>query len=508
MTGSIGRRVWIALLTIAALRAAWLAVALIAGGGDVRRHHVESAAFIAAGLLVLTAIWYARRAGATSTERAALPLTVIGGVATAALALYYPVLSVGLLSDDFLLVQWAAAGDIVPAAWEMVRPVPLAIWAAIGAVLPADAMPVALHALNLALHIVNALLVMGLARPLGLTRERALAAGLIFVAWPLNAETVAWAAAIFDLLLVTCALLLASLALAPQTPRTIGAAAAVTIVALLTKETAVILPAIAGLAVMAVGNTPHRSGVVLVSAAMTVVYALLRVTLKATAVPDMPPLSAYAFKEMIGRPFAALIVPVHVDVAAALPSTAMVPIVAVTAIAVAGAIGWRWHPERARRALCGTAWILVGVSPLLTNLFVGADLQGARYLYLPMVAWALMLADGLPFDRFSGKAASLVVMLILLAACALAGRAHVGLWTAAAELRDRTLDDLLARVPSCGTNTVTVPVDAGGPYVFVNGLAEALQTRGVAAVAGPKGSARVGECQIVPARSLSPAIER
>ena len=112
-----------------------------------------------------------------------LPLALVAGVATAGVVLYYPVLRVGLLSDDFLLLDWASSGQILPGAWEFVRPVPLAIWAALSAVLPASAVPAALHAVNLTLHIVNAALVMRFAMILGLTRDRALAASLIFVAW-------------------------------------------------------------------------------------------------------------------------------------------------------------------------------------------------------------------------------------------------------------------------------------------------------------------------------------
>ena len=55
-------RVWVVLVAIVALRVAWLAVAFIYGAGDVRRHHVESAAFILPGLLVVLAIWHARSA--------------------------------------------------------------------------------------------------------------------------------------------------------------------------------------------------------------------------------------------------------------------------------------------------------------------------------------------------------------------------------------------------------------------------------------------------------------
>ena len=416
--------------------------------------------------------------------------------------LYYPVLRVGLLSDDFLLLNWASSGQILPGAWEFVRPVPLAIWAALSAVLPASAVPAALHAVNLTLHIVNAALVMRFAMMLGLTRDRALAASLIFVAWPLSVEAVAWAAAIFDQLLVTCAVLLATLAAAPsQTKRSTILAAVITTVALMTKETAVVLPVLAAIAVLAAHGDLRRNRVVLVSLALTVVYVVLRVSLKPTSVPSMPPLSGYAVKEMVSRPFAALTIPVHQDLVTTMPVIAVTIVIAVIVAFVIGAIGWAERPASARRAIGGALWILAGVSPLLTNLFVGPDLQGARYLYLPGVAWALMIADALPMERATTRIASIAGIAILLAMSGLATRAHVAHWTAAAELRDRTLEDIAARAATCGTATIAVPADHRGAYVFVNGLTEALRMKSIEVTPGPLGSARVGECQLVPTRS-------
>ena len=502
IAASTAGRVWVVLVAIVALRVAWLAVAFVYGAGDVRRHHVESAAFILAGLLVVSAIWHARSAKASLPQRPAMPIALVAAVAVIGLVLYYPVLGVGLLSDDFLLLNWASSGQLLPAAWEFIRPVPLAIWAGLSAVLPARALPVALHALNLTLHVVNAVLVMRFAMTLGLTCDRALVVGLIFVAWPLSVEAVAWAGGIFDQLLVTCTVLLASLAVAPfPTRRSTVAAAVVTTIALLTKETAVVLPVLAAIAVAAVHGDLRRNRVVFVSFSLTIGYALFRVMLKGTTVPPMPPLSGYAVKEMLGRPFAALTIPIHHDLTETMPAVAATFVVAVIVAFVIGAIGWMARPASARRAIGLTLWILVGVSPLLTNLFVSPDLQGARYLYLPSVAWALLLADALPLERATTRIAAIAGVAIVMTMSALATRAHVSKWTAAAAVRDRALDDVAARVATCGTATIAVPADHHGVYIFVNGLTEALRIRNIQATPGPLGSARVGECQLVPTKT-------
>ena len=502
---SNARRVWLALLAVAALRATWLAVGFLYGAGDVRRHHVESAAFIFAGLLLFAALWFAWSAKASAAQRPTLPLAFVLGVAIVGVALYFPVLRLGLLSDDFLLLNWAASGQLLPAAWEFVRPIPLAMWGALSALVPASAVPVALHAVNLMLHLVNAVLVMQFAMRLGLTRERALVAGLIFVAWPLSVEAVAWAAAVFDQLLVTCAVLLASQAVAPlQTNRAITIAAVVSAVALLTKETAVVLPILAALAVVAVHGDLRRNRVVLVSLSTTIAYGLLRVALKGTSAPSMPPLSGYAVKEMVSRPFAALTVPIHQDLISTMPLVAATIVVAVVAALLSGAIGWASRPSSARRAIGLALWILVGVLPLLTNLFVDPDLQGGRYLYLPSVAWALLIADALPMDLAATRIVSFACVALLLATTAIATRAHLTHWSAAADIRDETLEDIAARAPTCGTATIAVPADHRGAYVFVNGLSEALRMRNIQATPGPLGSARIGECRLVPTKPTRP----
>src|SRR5690606_31134816 len=120
----------------------------------------------------------------------------------AAALLYANTLSLGLFSDDFVLLRRALGGQWMEQA-EFVRPVPLAIWQVLYAI---ASHPAALHALNIALHGLNAVLVYLLARRLGLGPAGAAAAGALFVAFPGSVEAVVWPAAVHDLLVAACAL--------------------------------------------------------------------------------------------------------------------------------------------------------------------------------------------------------------------------------------------------------------------------------------------------------------
>jgi hypothetical protein len=180
------------------------------------------------------------------------------------------------------------------------------------------------------------------------------------------------------------------------------------------------------------------------------------------------------------------------------------PVLAVAFVAVLpplltlGASTWHHRPNAARRALSFAAWILAGVAPLLTMMFVAPDLQGSRYLYLPSAAWSLFIADLLPIGLWPRDALMKAIAGALLIACVIATRAHVAHWVVAGQLRDAALARIKNQLQSCGNNRLTVPQHYRGAYVFVNGLSEALQLNGVTATAGPSGSANASGCVITP----------
>jgi hypothetical protein len=138
------------------------------------------------------------------------------------------------------------------------------------------------------------------------------------------------------------------------------------------------------------------------------------------------------------------------------------------------------------------AWILIGALPLLSQFFVSSTLDGSRFLYLPAVGLAWLLAVPLAGTRASATKALAVVCLagVLVAyGIALTQDRHVR--AEAARTRDAVLDaaERLTRERGCGALTVhDAPDNVRGVYVFREGLREALA--GVVVSGGPPCTAR------------------
>ena len=117
--------------------------------------------------------------------------------------------------------------------------------------LPGD-FAAAAHAANVVLHGVNAALVSLVAWRVGARRGEAIAAGAMFVVFPGLSEAVVWASGVQDVLMTT--LVLTSVALATaERPRVVPAALA-SAAALLVKETAIVVPVLSALVILARGG--------------------------------------------------------------------------------------------------------------------------------------------------------------------------------------------------------------------------------------------------------------
>src|SRR3954469_9206356 len=111
-----------------------------------------------------------------------LAILLIGG----AFMLYQPALRIGLLSDDYALLMWARRLELAPRDWGQIRPIPILSWWLAAGVTSASRTPAALHALNIALHGFNALLVWALARRLTSSRWMPVIAGALFLTLPVS----------------------------------------------------------------------------------------------------------------------------------------------------------------------------------------------------------------------------------------------------------------------------------------------------------------------------------
>ena len=442
-----------------------------------RRYRAESAWFIFSAILIVAALHaFARGAQQDATLDATFTRRAWGGEPVSflvlATALYYPMLSIGLLSDDFVLISRAQAGVLADPKWEYLRPLPLAIWRALSAL---GTTPVALHALNIGLHGANAWLTAVLATRFGFSRRSALLAAIVFLMLPVSVEAVAWASGIFDVLLVTLVLAacVALTTISEAVPRTI-LVVLLTAAALVTKETAVVLPALLAVAACCSPHVTMRRAAmpIALSAGVVVLYLSIRAMAGFASAPPSANLSGYALKEIVSRPFGTLGLPFHIELVRAHPWIPYGFAAYWPAMLAWSAVRWPDARRDAIQILALAAWIFVSIVPLATMLFISDDLQGARYLYLGSVAWSIMLVVLLQSFRESHRVWVIAPIVILFL---VATRAHQSPWAAAAVERDRVLDAYRRSDLSCTPQTVVgLPDGVRGAYVFRNGFAEAV----------------------------------
>jgi hypothetical protein len=428
-------------------------------------------------------------------------------VAGAAL-LYGPALGVGLLSDDFMLLERARTGVLIDPAWSFVRPVPLAIWALVDTSLPDTIVPTALHMLNIGLHGLNAAIVGGLAGEFGCEMRVSRAASVVFLVFPASVEAVTWSSGVFDVLLCTLILATAYLIIRSDrlTPRHTVLAVVFSLAALGTKETAVAMPVLLAVATFMKFGTRWVDGYrsVLWCGAVVAGYVIWRAA-TGLEVRSFPPLSGYSAKELITRPFAALAMPYHQQVVQALAmpvalSVAVLPVVVALRVSLSRVL------QLDSTLLLGTTvWVLAAAAPVFTVLFVGSDLQGARYVYVSSAVWAVLLASNVSIGhRIWLRRAAAVIGALWLVLLIVAVRMHMIPWIEAAHVRDEIIDVVRFRAQGCRTIAVDRPRDnVGGAYVFRNGFPEALRHHGIRARVRQTEAGEEPSCRVALPKELS-----
>lgn len=471
-------RRWLrAAVAIAAAWVFWTAFQYYAGGP---RHRAESAWFVFTAL-ALAAI-AANPRGASPLRRPERPesaerrtLAVLLVAVAASVALYWPAISVGLLSDDYVLLARPVRAALDPFAWEHFRPLPLLAWKA----LEFFGDPAAFHVLNVTLHGLNAWLLWRLSVRLGHTPQVAALVAAVFLFFPAAVEPVTWISGLFDVATVSFGLLYVHGAISlSRRAQTLGLVALAC--ALLSKETAVVLPAI-GVAVALRIRTNRAT--LAISCAMAGAYAVTRVLggadVRDALLPAGRPMR-YALKEFFVRPFASLgspWTPADLRPVEDMISLGLVPLVVLLALIVA----YVFRRAPPARALTGPSWVLLSIVPLAGFFFVSPELEGSRYLYLPLCGWSLFLGDLV--SAIGPRRVEVAVAATLVAAVVGVGswgvRRHLRPWQEAALLRDRVLAE--ARVALLKTRCVkatfeNVPdVHDGAAQVFRNGLNEAVR---------------------------------
>lgn len=450
-------------LTVLAIGAAYvaaLAVGYYFHRGGIERHHFETGWIwlitVAAAVAFTSHDGTAARAMSTRVE----PLRFIamsGALVVLAFAAWWPALSIGFLSDDFVLRERARHGQLLGANVEFFRPAVLVVFEVLGG------RPGLLHALNLALHGMNAALVAALALDLQLPLPAACTAGVLFALFPACAEAVAWCAGVQDVLMTTAVL---AAVLCARRSRPAPAAAAFT-VGLMAKETAVAAP------LLLAATAPRRWRIAAAGMALAAVFAVVRLAL----IPPSPGVALaptlYGVKEVLSRSLATLAVPFHGSLVDRYPwlGAALAMLVALLLARAA----WTWRRDRAAALRGGSLamWVCLSVAPAYALLDITGSLQGSRYVYLAACGWSMLIASLL----FATRSRVNIAVAAGLAALWMAGvRMNLEPWLDAARRRDEALASA-ARAHQVGCSIVWAaePLDSvRGAYLFRNGLAEAV----------------------------------
>jgi hypothetical protein len=447
-------------------------------------YRVESAVYLFAILALALVLWRPARAVVpielSMWQQAVLVVVVL----TLWLMAFLPLLRFPFLSDDYVfLARYRTVADFVNAG-QFFRPAFAVAFLALARL--GGGSPTPFHVASLVLHLVSACLAYGLARRLFGSSAPALVVFTLFLLSPLQLEATLWISGLQELL--WACFLMAALRCYTGTPAiTAGrwiATAVLLACALLSKETAVcfVLLVPAADRLLFGGRRGRLQPWAYASFAVLLAgYLALRSHFTAPTDPTwlIAP-SRYVAKQFLGLPYRFFAQPWSAavgDVPGWIPCMVCVAILSLLFLAVAV----RGTP---RRVLCGPGLVLMTTLPLMGYFFVRADLMAARYLYLPTLGWALLVAELLIASRIP-RGAFLASVLAIAGASALALQFNLRPWRAAGELVE-AMDVGLKRGVTVtavvneweSRNGVALALKDGCPReyegvgIFINGCAE------------------------------------
>lgn len=473
--------IWIvgayAILVALAVRVLWCA-----GTYYFARHPRYPLETAAIGLVVVGLLTVGLRSGDRRTQHddgSGISAKWLLFFVVAASCLYAPAFGLGLLSDDYVLRSMVDAGAFAASGW-FFRPIPLLVWRLVRLLTGSS---VALHAVNVVLHGINAFLVAVLGVRLGMTRWAALAAATLFVSFPAAVEPVAWLSGIQDVLLTTTALGTVVLAAEPHwNPRRWLAIVGLLILALGTKETAVCIPALIAICWISRASLRRFWLLYVVLCAVAVAYSGVRV-LTGINPSYLVPSSRYFVKQLIVTAFGTLAAPWPLPATPLMRAVAFTAAFVLTLLVTQAFATWRRPDAAFRRSIRLALWVIAAVGPVFSYFFVSPLLEGSRYVYLAESGWALLVmelvhtaTEGLP--KRSVVETCVVGVAVVVSSFTL--ERELGVWRRAADARDLVLTEAQSSIGEAHCAAATfknVPDSAFGAYVFRNGLPEALGLR-------------------------------
>ena len=261
---------------------------------------------------------------------------------------YRPAMRIGLLSDDYVLLQWAREMDFLPVDWEAMRPLPLGLWWLIDSLVKAGRTPPALHLLNVTGHVLNAWLVWRLAHRLGLSGRASMAAAAFFLLWPIAVEPVVWASGVFDVLQTTLAFALCLVMTRRPDPTRADHALCVAIALLMlgTKETGVVAAPLALLVYWTRWGAGTPRGYITIGALALIatLYIGWRQWVGYVDPRLAPMFNADSIERLLLQSFGALSLPLHERVIRAHPAGAIAARLALIILVAGWTFRWRMCP--------------------------------------------------------------------------------------------------------------------------------------------------------------------
>lgn len=396
------------------------------------------------------------------------------GVAAISIVALRRALGVYFLSDDFILVRFGSEWTAAAFRHAMTHGGGDGFFRPLGyASLALDARlsgsnPMGWHAISLAIHSANAVLVLLMARRLGASIAAAGFAGALFAVHGIHPEAVVWIAGRFDL--VATFFLLAGLFLFTMTggrnrisPHV--AALACFALAALTKEAAFIFPLLVAGYALAKRQSLRPTAWYFALAATLFAYrwslfgGIGGYVNPATGRPAALSLGwGSTLKAVAVRLWTSLYFPLNWSRDASLPL-----LLALLAVAYMAAILWLGARSRPTRMIwLAAASILVCTIPVLSLLAGSAALAGSRVLYLPSVWFAILLA--LAVDGVPGRVRYLAAAVVLLFQFAMLQH-NLGFWEAASS-QVKT---------ECATGAPALPDSIDGVPALANGRQECIQ---------------------------------
>jgi hypothetical protein len=441
---------------------------------------------------VLLLLMYASANGMAANGFIRIRLDLFAAIAVTALVaiVFWRAASFYFLSDDFIQLKYALSpmyrifttggGD------GFYRPLSNASLRLTGAW--AGANPVYWHAIAIALHAVNSLLVFCLAWSLRLSRYGAWFAAALFAVHASHAEAVVWISARYDLLATLLVLITLVLFIRSWDPggkhATVYRALSLVamIAAFLSKESSYTAPLLLVLFLAWKGDLrTRRSWYALlpffaVSAAMLAwrwfLFGGIGGYRTAAGQPEILSLGIVStMKALALRLWAVLFFPINWSTEPGL-------LLGVLLVLYMAAVVWLCRTKVPWRALFLPLGFLMAMAlPPLPQLLIGADLQKARVLYLPSAAFCLLLATGMEYVR--GRwAVSIAILVFNVAALfhsltawqSVSQQAKTACSVAATCARSGDGRSGYGRIAALG-----IPQSIQGVYFFANGFPECVE---------------------------------